>query len=123
MGRAHRAGTRAARERCREARDAYHARGCGGVDEGEEGSRGNARSACEGLRRAYEAAWRWVPVGTVVPVVPVVPWATGRVAAERGRYGGYGGYGGRRAASRRREEVRRSKAKSIAAEREVRSRW
>ena len=47
---------RAARERCREARDAYHARGCGGVDEGEEGSRGNARSACEGLRRAYEAA-------------------------------------------------------------------
>ena len=47
---------RAARERCREARDAYHARGCGGVDEGEEGSRGNAKSACEGLRRAYEAA-------------------------------------------------------------------
>ena len=47
---------RAARERCREARDAYHARGCGAVDEGEEGSRGNARSACEGLRRAYEAA-------------------------------------------------------------------
>ena len=46
---------RAARERCRAARDAYHARGCGDVEE--EGTvRAREGSACEGLRRAYEEA-------------------------------------------------------------------